>query len=292
MTKVLITGAYGQLGSEIKSASPEFSNLSFIYTDVDSLDITDPLAVEFYINEKNPDFVVNCAAYTAVDRAETDQEISSLINSVAPGLLAMAAAKAGAKMIHISTDYVYGGMSSVPYTEADDVNPLNVYGQTKLDGERACMLHNPESVIIRTSWLYSSYGKNFVKTILRLGKEGNPLKVVFDQTGSPTFAGDLALAILDIINKSVNKPDSFVPGIYNYSNEGVCSWYDFAIAILETSGLNCRVNPVETKDFPTPAVRPRYSVLNKSKIKDIFGIEIPYWRGSLKKCIGQLINPI
>ena len=281
---ILITGAYGQLGSEINQLKENYPDWNFLLTDVDSLDITDEVAVSNYFTENKPDAVVNCAAYTAVDKAETDQETAHKINAVAPGILAKSAAKLGAKFIHVSTDYVFAGDASIPYTETDNVDPQGVYGRTKLAGEENVRSEYPEAIIIRTAWLYSAFGNNFVKTMLRLGKERDEIKVVFDQVGSPTNAADLAAAILEILNK----PKAFKPGIYHFSNEGVASWYDFALAIFQFSGEKCKVQPVLSEEFPSPTKRPHFSVLNKSKIKNTFGIEIPYWRDSLQLCLKRI----
>jgi len=257
---------------------------------VDSLDITDGNAVIKYFQDTNPNYVINCAAYTAVDKAESNVETVRRINSIAPGILANVAKRISAKMIHISTDYVFDGQAYLPLVETDEVNPIGVYGKSKLAGEQNCVKENQHSIIIRTSWLYSSFGNNFVKTMLRLGKERESLKVVFDQVGSPTYAADLAKAILDIVKLSEEDQENFVPGIYHYSNEGAISWFDFSKAIFEITGLKCYVSPVLSEEFPTPAHRPNYSVLNKSKIKNIFKLQIPYWRDSLKICLDKLEN--
>ncbi|MCA1760155.1 MAG: dTDP-4-dehydrorhamnose reductase [Bacteroidales bacterium] len=286
--KILITGAYGQLGNEIKVLSVAFPDWQFLFTDVDTLDITNENALEIWFQNNKPNYIVNCAAYTAVDKAETDSETAIKVNSLAPKLLAKQAKKSGARLIHISTDYVFDGESFTPYSEEADVNPKSVYGESKLLGEKNCIEENPESVVIRTSWLYSFFGNNFVKTMLRLGVERGQLKVVFDQVGTPTYAADLANSILSIIQISEKQPDRFVPGIYHYSNEGVASWYDFAKAIFEISEVSCTVNPVLSDQFPTSAKRPNYSILDKSKIKNTFGITIPYWRDSLKICVERL----
>lgn len=286
--KILVTGAYGQLGNEIKEQISSFPGWEFLFTDADSLDITNEKAVQVFFAENQPDFVLNCAAYTAVDIAESDFENAEKVNALAPKILAKQAKITGAKMIHISTDYVFDGTAYQPYSETDPVNPQSVYGSTKLKGEQNCWAENPNSAIIRTSWLYSSFGNNFVKTMLRLGREHGQLNVVFDQIGTPTFAADLAETLLKIIQASEIKPERFVPGIYHYSNEGVSSWYDFARAIFEISGVNCKVLPVVSAEFPTPAKRPNYSVLNKWKIKNTFDLNIPYWRESLKICIQKL----
>lgn len=286
--KILVTGSYGQLGSEIKELELRYPNYHFLFTDVDTLDITNEIAVESFINKNRPDFIVNCAAYTAVDKAENETEIAEKINALAPKILGEFSNQTGAKLIHVSTDYVFDGDANQPYSELDEVNPQGVYGKTKLQGELICMKENPETIIIRTSWLYSGFGNNFVKTMLRLGNERDSLNVVFDQVGTPTYAADLAKAILSIIEGSEKESAKFIPGVYHYSNEGVASWYDFAKAIFEIENIKCAVNPVLSDQFPTPAKRPHFSVLNKSKIRNNFGIEIPYWRDSLKDCILKL----
>lgn len=285
---ILVTGAYGQLGSEINALKSEFSNLSILFTDVDSLDITNEKDVEAFFASKSIDVVVNCAAYTAVDKAETDKESAHLINAVAPGILAKQADRIDAKFIHISTDYVFDGQACVPYNEKDKVDPQGIYGKTKLEGEQNVLNFNPNSIIIRTSWLYSAFGNNFVKTMLRLGAEKSEISVVFDQVGTPTYAADLARAILKIIGLIKINESSFVPGIYHYSNEGVASWYDFSKCIFERSDFECRVFPVLSNQFPTPAKRPAYSVLDKSKIKNTFNLQIPYWKDSLQLCLNRL----
>ncbi len=287
MKKIVITGANGQLGSEIRMASASLPGFTFIYTDYDTLDITDESALESFLEREKPGFLVNCAAYTAVDKAEQAPEAAMELNARAPLLLARRCLHSGTRLIHISTDYVFDGSHSTPYTEDDPVSPLGVYGRTKREGEVNCLLH-PETIIIRTSWLYSRFGSNFVKTMLRLGKERAHLKVVFDQTGTPTCAEDLAGAILRIIAKADEEPTSWEPGIYHYSNEGVCSWYDFALAIHRIAGISCAVEPVESKDFVTLAARPHFSVLNKSKIKTVYGLKIPYWLDSLEKTVPQV----
>jgi dTDP-4-dehydrorhamnose reductase len=286
--KILITGAYGQLGNEIKGLTGKFLSWQFLFTDVDTLNITDEKIVESYFTKNKPDFVVNCAAYTAVDKAESNVEAASNVNALAPALLARYSKQVGAKLIHISTDYVFDGKAYVPYSEEDKVNPTGIYGKTKLQGEINCFAENPESLIIRTSWLYSIFGNNFVKTMLRLADERDKLNVVYDQVGTPTNAADLAEAILSIIHISEKNKGRFVPGIYHFSNDGVTSWYDFAKAIFEIAGIKCEVSPVLSDQFPTPAKRPNFSVLNKSKIKNTFGLNIPYWRDSLKVCISKL----
>ncbi len=281
--KILVTGAYGQLGSELNILQANFPDWKFVFTDVDSLDITDEAAVRDIFGKNNFDFVINCAAYTAVDKAESDLETAKKLNALAPELLGRYSKQNGVKLIHISTDYVFAGDGNQPYSEENEVNPQGVYGKTKLEGEQNCVRENSETIVIRTSWLYSAYGNNFVKTILRLGKEREELDVVFDQVGTPTYAADLAATILRIIES-----DKFVPGIYHFSNEGVASWYDFAKAIFEITNVDCKIKPVLSAQFPTPAKRPHYSVLNKSKIRCIFKVEVPYWKDSLTVCLDRL----
>lgn len=286
--QILVTGAYGQLGNEINKLRCKYTNWNFVFTDVDTLDITDANAVQAFFAKNNFDFVINCAAYTAVDKAESDIEAAEKVNSVAPELLAFYSRLTEAKLIQVSTDYVFAGNGHTPYKEDDEVSPQGVYGKTKLDGEINCLRENPDSIIIRTSWLYSTFGNNFVKTMLRLGKERGELGVVFDQVGTPTYAEDLAKVILAIVKISESDSEKFHPGVYHFSNEGVASWFDFAKAIFEITGVACKVNPVLSDQFPTPAKRPHYSVLNKAKMRETFGVEIPYWKDSLKKCITSL----
>lgn len=288
--KILVTGSYGQLGNEIARISKTLPNWHFLFTDVDTLNIADENELLAYFEKHNPEYVINCAAYTAVDKAESEVELAGKVNALAPAILAKNAKNTRAKFIHISTDYVFDGKGHRPYSEKDKVDPQNVYGRTKLQGEIEALRENPEALIIRTSWLYSSFGNNFVKTMMRLGSERESLKVVFDQIGSPTYAGDLAEVILEIIKLTEVDSKKFFPGIYHYSNEGVASWYDFAIAIFEIAGVDCKVFPVLSEEFPTPARRPNFSVLNKVKIKETYNIDIPYWKDSLKICIEKLKN--
>jgi len=256
---------------------------TYFNTDVAELDITSQEAIETFVSENEIDGIVNCAAYTAVDKAEENQELCHLLNAVAPGYLAAAIAKRGGWMIQISTDYVFDGTNHTPYVETDPVCPNSVYGSTKLDGEKAVMAACAQSMIIRTAWLYSTFGNNFVKTMIRLGKEKPELGVIFDQIGTPTYARDLAVAIFAAINQGVK------PGLYHFSNEGVISWYDFTKAIHRIAGITtCHVRPLHTEEYPTPANRPHYSVLDKTKIKQTYGIEVPYWEESLKECIEKL----
>lgn len=280
MKKILVTGSNGQLGNEIRVASVLFPELSFVFTDVDELNITDEKAVDDFFSAGKFDFIVNCAAYTAVDKAEDDADTCFLINEKAVEILGESAAKYNTAIIHVSTDYVFDGTSFKPYSEEMDVCPVSVYGKSKLAGETALMAVNPDAVIIRTSWLYSSFGNNFVKTMLNLGKTRDSLNVIFDQVGTPTYAADLAVAILKIIASGIKSP-----GIYHFSNEGVCSWYDFTITIHKLAGISCVVNPIESKDYPVRTPRPHYSVLNKRKIKHTYGLQIPHWEESLRKCI-------
>ena len=288
MAVILVTGASGQLGSEIKAASGHYSGYEFIFTDTDNLDITDAEAVNEFIVKNQPDWIINCAAYNFVDKAENDSENAFRINSTAVKNLAESIRETETRLIHVSTDYVFDGSSNTPYNVNSEVNPQSVYGKSKLEGERFALLHNG-TMVIRTSWLYSSFGNNFMKTMLRLGKEKESINVVFDQAGTPTYAADLAEAILYIISRVIRNQIAFVAGTYHYSNEGVCSWYDFATEIFLEAGLKCKVNPILSKDFPSTVKRPSYSVLDKSKIKEDYGLEIPHWRSSLKKCM-EILN--
>jgi len=282
MPKVLVTGSKGQLGSELRDL---VSDENFYFTDRDTLDIADKEAVENFCKEHSINTIINCAAYTAVDKAEEDVVNADRINHLAVKYLAEVAKENDIKLVHVSTDYVFDGENFRPYVESDVTNPNGVYGSTKLAGEEALQTVNPHNaIIIRTSWVYSSFGANFVKTMLRLGKERDALGVIFDQVGTPTYARDLALAILDILPKI--KSDTVE--IYNYSNEGVLSWYDFAKEIMKMAKIECKVNPIETKAYPTPAKRPHYSLLNKAKIKETFNIEIPYWKDSLDQCLRKM----
>ncbi len=281
MLNVLVTGSNGQLGSEIKELSVDYKN-NYYFTDKDALDITNEEAIKNFIEANSIDTIINCAAYTAVDKAEEDEVNADKINHLAVKYLAQISKEKNIKLIHISTDYVFDGTNHKPYSENDTTNPNSVYGRTKLDGEKAMQAISPKhSIIIRTSWVYSSFGNNFVKTMLRLGKDRESLGVIFDQVGTPTYARDLAKIILEIIPKIENEDVE----IYNYSNEGVLSWYDFAKEIMRMAKLDCQINPIETKEYPTPAIRPHYSLLNKSKIKEQFSITIPYWKDSLDNCL-------
>ncbi len=285
MNNILVTGAQGQLGSEIKALAHLYDEFNFFFTDKDDLDITDIDAIKTFVQTKNINAIINCAAYTAVDLAEDEFKLADLINHTATKYLAKTAKEFNLKLIHVSTDYVFDGKSHIPYNENDITKPTSSYGKTKLDGELSLKAIAPaNSIIIRTAWVYSSYGSNFVKTMLGLGKDKNTLNVVYDQMGSPTYARDLALAILKILPKLSNKKTE----TYHYTNEGVCSWYDFAKAIFEIKNINCHVIPIPTSAYPTKATRPHYSILNKQKIKNSFEITIPYWRDSLKECLTKL----
>lgn len=290
MARILVTGGNGQLGNELKSLWGEKPEI--FYTDVSELNITEKDAVERFVYDNKIDVIVNCAAYTAVDKAEEDEATATLVNATAPGILADAAKAAGAGrgkgalLVHVSTDYVFDGKGCRPYTESDTPAPAGAYGRTKLLGEQAVTNSGCSSIIIRTSWLYSSYGANFVKTIARLSAERESLNVVFDQIGTPTHAGDLAVAIDAAVTKWLitdTEERKALEGIYHFSNEGVCSWYDFAKEIVQLRGTKCKVNPVTSDLFPTKAVRPAFSVLDKSKIKRNFGIEIRHWREPLSE---------
>jgi dTDP-4-dehydrorhamnose reductase len=284
--KIIVTGSKGQLGRSIEELSSGYPELAFVFTDVEELDICDSSEVNHFFEQETPDLVINCAAYTAVDKAEKEVVLADKINHLAVANLALACKKIGARLIHVSTDYLFDGTKSSPYHEKDIVRPQSVYGITKLGGETAILQTRIPSIIIRTSWLYSSYGSNFVKTMLRLGKERDQLSVVSDQVGTPTYAGDLANVILCIARQTALNEKHFVTGIYHYSNEGVASWFDFAKAIFEfQQKLTCQVNPIDSSAYPTPATRPAYTVLNKSKIKTTFAVGIPYWRDSLKLCL-------
>lgn len=277
---ILVTGANGQLGNEMRVVAAEQKQLVYHFTDVAELDICNEQAVERFVAENAIDCIVNCAAYTNVNKAEEDAVLCDKLNHLAPANLARVAAKYRIGLLHVSTDYVFNGEHHVPYREDDATCPNSVYGTTKLAGEEAIRTIHSEAVIIRTAWLYSSFGNNFVKTMLRLGKEREELGVVFDQIGTPTYARDLARAIQHIIGSDV------VPGIYHYSNEGVCSWYDFTKAIFDLAGIStCCLKPLHTDEYPTPAARPHYSVLDKTKIKQTYGVEVPHWIDSLRECM-------
>ena len=282
---ILITGCNGQLGNEMQLLEKENPQHTYYNTDVQELDITNQEAVSRFVDDHQIDGIVNCAAYTAVDKAEDNQELCDLLNHIAPAYLAEAVEKRGGWFIQISTDYVFDGTNHTPYVETDPVCPNSTYGRTKLAGEQAAQQACSRTMIIRTAWLYSTFGNNFVKTMIRLGNEKSELGVIFDQIGTPTYARDLALCIMTAINQGVK------PGVYHFSNEGVISWYDFTKAIHRIAGItSCHVRPLHTSEYPTPAARPHYSVLDKTKIKQTYGIEIPYWEESLRECVKKLIT--
>lgn len=282
---ILITGANGQLGNEMRILGAQQSQHKLFYTDVEDLDITNKSAIYDYVSNNDIELIVNCAAFTAVDRAENEEPLARLLNALAVLNLGEVATEKGAKIIHISTDYVFDGKAYTPYRETDCPNPASAYGRTKLEGEQLLMQACPAAVIIRTAWLYSEFGNNFVKTMLRLGRERDSLNVVFDQIGSPTYALDLAQAIMTIINA-----DKWIAGVYHFTNEGVCSWYDFTKAIHQLAGIECNVTPIRSEQYPTPTERPHYSVLDKAKIKEDYGVAVPHWHEALQKCVSKLTN--
>ncbi|HIZ00662.1 MAG TPA: dTDP-4-dehydrorhamnose reductase [Candidatus Bacteroides merdipullorum] len=281
--RILVTGANGQLGNEMRDLAVKYAQHTYFFTDVQELDICNAQAVEAFVRDNAIELIVNCAAYTAVDKAEDNADLCDRLNHLAPAGLADAAERVGAALIHVSTDYVFDGTAHVPYTEDVSPCPNSVYGRTKLEGEREVMARCHRAMIIRTAWLYSEYGNNFVKTMLRLGREREALGVVFDQIGTPTYAADLAAAIFAAIEQGIT------PGIYHFSNEGVCSWYDFTLAIHRLAGITtCKVSPLHTDEYPAKAPRPHYSVLDKTKIKRTLGIDIPHWEESLARCVARL----
>ena len=292
---VLVTGANGQLGSEMQKLSVHYPEYEFLFVTRNELPIDDEKALANFFSTQRIDYCVNCAAYTAVDKAETDSEKAFIINGFAVGNLAKYCKSQGAPFIHISTDYVFDGTGTSPYKEADTVNPVNLYGASKLKGEQLAIEHNPDSIIIRTSWVYSFSGNNFVKTMLRLMKERESIQVVSDQMGCPTYAADLASAIMQIIDQLKQSPSILnqvraIGQIFNYSNQGVINWYQFALAIKELSGSSCAVNPILSSQYPTPAKRPAYSVMDTSKIQQTFHLTIPNWKDSLQKCVKLLLG--
>ena len=280
---ILLTGCNGQLGNEIQLLEKDYGQHRFFNTDVAELDITNQLAVADFVGRNEIDGIINCAAYTAVDKAEDNKELCTTLNTVAPAYLAAAVEKRGGWIVQVSTDYVFNGKAHKPYVETDTPSPDSVYGSTKLAGELGVQKFCKRAMVIRTAWLYSTFGNNFVKTMIRLGKERAELGVVFDQIGTPTYAGDLAKAIMTAVEKGIK------PGVYHFSNEGVISWYDFTKAIHRIAGITtCKVRPIHTSEYPTPANRPHFSVLDKTKIKETYDMEIPYWEDSLHKCIEKL----
>jgi dTDP-4-dehydrorhamnose reductase len=283
--KIVITGSNGQLGSELKELASHYPEIDFVFFSRNELSITDSAALQNVFQLHHPNYFVNCAAYTAVDKAEEEKELVYEINGTAVGAIATLSGQNNCRLIHISTDYVFNGFANKPLKESDAVSPVNAYGESKSLGEQLALKNNPDAVVIRTSWVYSSYGKNFVKTMMRLMKEKESIGVVTDQVGSPTYAADLAQAILQIITS-----EKWVPGIYNYSNEGVISWFDFASEIKKLINASCIVNPITTSQFTTPAKRPAYSVLDKSKIQNTFNILLKDWKESLKICVEKLMH--
>ncbi len=281
MKRILVTGSNGQLGNHLRLKDNAPDNTEFLFTDLPELDITNESDVENILDKFNPNWVVNCAAYTAVDKAEQDVSLCNKLNAEAPALLAKLTDKHRCRLIHISTDYVFGGDGSKPYKEDHPKNPQGIYARSKSLGEDLVLVNNPRSIIVRTSWLYSIFGNNFMKIVLRICSEKGAIRVVSDQTGTPTWAGDLAEGIMTLISKDA------APGIYHFSNEGICSWYDFAKAIVEIKNINCKIEPILTKDYPTPAIRPHYSVLDKTHFKSVTGVEIPWWYDSLVVCLKQ-----
>ena len=281
--KILVTGANGQLGSELRELSVHYSQFEWVFADRSVLDLSDLASISNILDRIQPQIIINCAAYTAVDKAETEIELADVLNHQAVAVLAQWTQSHGSKMVHVSTDYVFDGNSSTALTEDASTAPINVYGQTKLAGEQACMQENPNAIVIRTSWVYSRFGNNFVKMMSRLIQERDSLNVVNDQIGSPTYAADLAQAIITIITHS-----HWQAGIYHYSNEGEISWYEFALAIQEIGGFNCAISGIPSSDYPTPAQRPHYSLLDKSKIATTFGVLVPGYRESLERCMGLL----
>jgi dTDP-4-dehydrorhamnose reductase len=284
MINILVTGSNGQLGNELRNLKSDSTDFNFVFTDIAELDITNPEAIEALMKAENISVIINCAAYTAVDKAETETVAAYRINADAPGYLAVAALKFNALLVHISTDYVFSGEGFRPYTENISCDPRSTYGMSKLKGELAVIDSGCRYFIIRTSWLYSAFGNNFIKTVRKYGRERGHLNMIYDQIGTPTHAADLARTILAIIPQCSDRKSD----IYHYSNEGVCSWYDFALEILDQSGINCTVAPINTFEYPLPAARPFYSVLNKSKIKHDFNIKIPHWKESLTRCLKEL----
>ena len=289
LKKILVTGSSGQLGQSLNAIAYHYPNYQFTFARRADLDLSDAQNITDFFHDQSFDFMINCAAYTAVDTAESEPETANQLNHLAVKQLAEIAQQNNMKLIHISTDYVFNGRQYRPYIESDQVDPQSVYGLSKLKGEQALLALLPNNgLIIRTSWVYSEYGNNFVKTMIKLGQSRDNLNVIFDQVGTPTYAHDLATAIMAIVSSDSFNQASFVSDIVHYSNEGVCSWYDFAKTIFEHAAIDCNVSPIETKDYPTPATRPHYSLLNKAKIKDKYAIVIPYWKDALVQCLTTL----
>src|SRR6187402_11510 len=289
-SKILVTGGNGQLGKELREFSSLHTGLDFVFLSREELPIHQFELVRNYFNTLKPAYCINCAAYTAVDKAESEKDLAFLINGEAVGVLAAVCKEHNTKFIHISTDYVFNGEAAYPYTESFPTDPINVYGASKLEGEKQAIQLDPECIIIRTSWLYSSFGKNFVKTMMKLMSEKDEIKVIKDQLGSPTNAADLAETIFNIIANCHLQIYNWTPGIYNFTNEGIISWYDFAKAIKEITNSACDIRPISTSEYPTPAKRPAYSVLEKAKIQKTFGVKLKDWKKSLELCIKKLQN--
>ncbi|MEA3448878.1 MAG: dTDP-4-dehydrorhamnose reductase [Bacteroidota bacterium] len=287
MKKILITGGNGQLGSSLKEREDKFTNAACMFTDIDALDLLDKQAVQDFFDARKPDIVINCAAYTAVDKAEVDTDNAKMLNADLPGFLGELCNQHNAKMVHISTDYVFSGEVNRPYTETDAANPVTEYGKTKFQGEQHLHKQLPDALILRTSWLYSPYGGNFLKTMLRLGKEKDKINVVYDQVGSPTYAGHLADGIIHVINRW-HETKNWESGVFHFSNQGVCSWYDFAWQIMQHANLKCHVQPVTTDQFPTPAKRPPYSVMSKAAFENTFNYAIPHWQEGVAGCLKRM----
>jgi len=284
---ILVTGSNGQLGNEIRKLAGQFNSYKFFFTDVAELDITNPDAVETYVNQNQVNCIINAAAYTAVDKAEEQPDVANLINGEAVGNLAIAAKAADALLVHVSTDYVFDGTAHQPIYESATPNPVSAYAVSKFLGEQELLQNAGKGVVVRTSWLYSEFGNNFVKSMIKYGRERDELNVVFDQVGTPTYAADLAVLILNLIPEWIKLEK---PEIFHFSNDGVASWYDFAVAIHEFAKVDCRVNAIETKDYPLLAQRPFYSLMSKDKIKKAYNLQLPHWRESLKKCVEVILE--
>jgi dTDP-4-dehydrorhamnose reductase len=289
LKKILVTGSKGQLGQELQVIAPDCTEFEFHFHDVDTFDITNDKQVAEFVSKLKPAYVINCAAYTAVDKAESDEVLAFAINSKGPGNLAEACKANKCRFIQISTDYVFDGTISRPLLETDPVNPMGVYGKSKLGGEQLSLQYD-QTLIIRTAWLYSSFGGNFVKTMLRLGKEKETINVVNDQIGTPTYAADLAITIMQIITQVESGQLPYMPGIYHFANEGACSWFDFASEIMQQANLSCKIISIPCSAYPTAAIRPQYSVLSKEKIKSNYRLVIPWWKDSLHNCLGILLR--
>ena len=288
---ILIIGSEGQLGQSFRSLEQKFTNYKFIFVSRDECDLSNQLSISEFFENKQFEVVINCAAYTSVDRAETESDLANQINHLAVKQLAEIAKLNESKFIHFSTDYVFNGDSKKPYLESDNVEPLNIYGKTKLRGDEAIQqVLSSNSIIVRTSWVYSEHGNNFVKTILKLGRERKELKVIYDQVGTPTYARDLAKAVMMIIQSKDFNAKKFKTNIFNFSNEGLCSWYDFAKKIIELDDITCNLSPISTEEYSSPTIRPQNCVLDKAKIKKFLGLNIPHWEDSLKECIAELKN--